>query len=78
MSSSDLTQPRHPRESGDPALSFSAAPEELTAAHRAIFAGLESGDLKPIVGRQIPLERAFEAHEQVLEPGAHGKIVLTI
>jgi NADPH2:quinone reductase len=57
---------------------FNAPANELAAAHEAIHAGLASGALRPIVARQLPLSRAAEAHEQVMEPGAHGKIVLTL
>jgi NADPH2:quinone reductase len=41
-----------------------------------VNAGLEAGTLTPVVGREIPLESAAEAHRAVLEPGARGKIVL--
>jgi NADPH2:quinone reductase len=51
-------------------------PEELATIHRAIADGLQNGALRPIVGRQLPLDRAPEAHEAVMSPGAHGKIVL--
>ncbi len=42
----------------------------------ALAAGLESGTLRPAVGRQYALAEAARAHEAVLAPGAHGKIVL--
>jgi NADPH2:quinone reductase len=57
---------------------FNAGPTELAATHRAIVAGLESGALNPVVGREWPLEDAAQAHQSVLEPGHAGKIVLTI
>ena len=44
--------------------------------HAAILAGLENGTMRPIVGKEIPLAEAIRAHQQVLEPGAYGKIVL--
>lgn len=50
--------------------------EELTAAHEAIGTGLASGALRPVVGTELPLSKASQAHEQVMRPGAHGKIVL--
>ncbi|MHA3774533.1 NADPH:quinone reductase [Verrucomicrobiota bacterium sgz303538] len=56
---------------------FNAPAEELAAAHREIRNGLETGVLRPIVERQFALGQAPEAHEAVLSPGAHGKIVLT-
>lgn len=42
-----------------------------------ITAGLADGSLRPVIGREMPLEKAAEAHAAVLEPGAYGKIVLT-
>jgi NADPH2:quinone reductase len=43
--------------------------------HR-IDAGLVAGFLSPIVGRQMTLADASEAHRAVLAPGAAGKIVI--
>jgi NADPH2:quinone reductase len=57
---------------------FNAGPSELSAIHRALVAGLESGALNPVIGRQWPLEDAPTAHAAVLEPGHLGKVVLTI
>jgi NADPH2:quinone reductase len=50
--------------------------DEVRRAHQAIIAGLESGVLKPVVGTEMPLGEAARAHQQVMEPGARGKIVL--
>lgn len=50
--------------------------EELASIHAAIVAGLETGALSPVVGEEIPLAEAALAHERVMEPGSHGKIVL--
>lgn len=44
--------------------------------HAGIIAGLENGTLRPIVGKEMPLADAPRAHKEILEPGAHGKIVL--
>jgi len=44
--------------------------------HAAIFAGLENGTQRPVVGKEIPLAEAPRAHKEVLERGAFGKIVL--
>jgi NADPH:quinone reductase len=55
---------------------FNASPQELSGIHAAIVAGLEAGTLRPVVGREFPLASAARAHEEVLKPGAHGKIVL--
>ncbi|MGH9325836.1 MAG: NADPH:quinone reductase [Terriglobia bacterium] len=55
---------------------FNATEAELSSIHSALVAGLESGVLRPIVGRELPLADAAQAHRAVLEPGAYGKIVL--
>jgi NADPH2:quinone reductase len=50
--------------------------DEVRRAHQAIIAGLESGALNPVVGTELPLRDAAQAHQKVMEPGARGKIVL--
>ena len=55
---------------------FNATPEDLRMMHAAIVAGLENGTLKPVIGREMPLAQAVQAHGAVMEPGAYGKIVL--
>jgi NADPH:quinone reductase len=55
---------------------WTATPEESAEIHAAIAAGLENGTLRPIVGKQLPLKDAPQAHQDVLAPGAFGKIVL--
>lgn len=50
--------------------------EDAVSAHAAIAAGLRGGILRPVVGTELPLAQAPEAHRKVLEPGAYGKIVL--
>ncbi len=55
---------------------FNATPGDLASVHAALAAGFENGTLNPIVGREMPLAEAALAHQAVLEPGAHGKIVL--
>jgi NADPH2:quinone reductase len=42
----------------------------------AIRAGLEQGFLHPVVGMELPLAQAAEAHRRVAAPGAFGKTVL--
>ena len=49
---------------------------ESAEIHAAIAAGLENGTLRPIVGKEFPLKDAPKAHQEVLAPGAFGKIVL--
>ncbi|HEX8338667.1 MAG TPA: NADPH:quinone reductase [Pyrinomonadaceae bacterium] len=55
---------------------FNTTPHELQSIHAALGAGLEAGTLRPVVGRELPLSEAARAHEEVLKPGAYGKIVL--
>ncbi|OFW13628.1 MAG: quinone oxidoreductase [Acidobacteria bacterium RIFCSPLOWO2_12_FULL_67_14] len=55
---------------------FNATADEQRTIHAGIVAGLESGVLTPVVGRELPLAQAPQAHVAVLEPGAYGKIVL--
>ena len=51
-------------------------PKELAEAHAAIGAGLRTGTLRPIVGKEIPLGEAPRAHKEIIEGTAYGKIVL--
>jgi NADPH:quinone reductase len=44
--------------------------------HAGLFAGLENGTLRPVVGKLLPLAEAARAHKEILEPGSGGKIVL--
>lgn len=55
---------------------FNAPAEQMQEIHAAIFDGLESGFLKPVVGRSFPLADAPRAHHAVIEEKAFGKIVL--
>ena len=49
---------------------------EYKEIHAAIRAGLENGTLRPIVGKELPLKDAAQAHIEVLQPGSGGKITL--
>ncbi len=51
-------------------------PAEATEIHAGLVAGLENATLKPVVGKQFPLAEASRAHQEVLAPGATGKIIL--
>jgi NADPH:quinone reductase len=51
-------------------------PQDIASIQAAIVAGLENETLRPVVGQEIPLSESPRAHLAVMEPGAHGKIVL--
>lgn len=55
---------------------WAATEKEVSEIHAAIAAGLENGTLRPVVGKELPLKDAAQAHKDVLAPGAYGKIVL--
>jgi NADPH2:quinone reductase len=55
---------------------MNATDRESAGTHAAIVAGLENGTLRPIVGAEMPLAQAPQAHEKVMASGAFGKIVL--
>jgi len=55
---------------------WAATDAECAEIHAAIAAGLESGTLRPIIAKELPLKDAPIAHQDVLAPGASGKIVL--
>ena len=56
---------------------FGASHEEFQAMHAAIFAGLEAGTLRCVVGQKFALADASKAHEAVMKhSGALGKIIL--
>ena len=53
-----------------------ARPDEVEAARAAVDAGLQSGVLKPVVGRELPLAEAPRAHRLIMERPALGRLVL--
>jgi NADPH2:quinone reductase len=55
---------------------FNATPQEMDSIHAGIGAALANGSLRPVVGREFPLQEAPRAHEAVMTAGAYGKIVL--
>ncbi|XP_029929506.1 quinone oxidoreductase-like [Myripristis murdjan] len=58
---------------------FFATPEEKNECGAALYSGMEAGWLRPVVGRQYPLDMAAQAHHDIIEcPGATGKMVLTM
>lgn len=54
----------------------SATPEEYRQMHSRIVVGLERGTFKPVVGLELPLAQAAQAHQRVMAPPAHGNVVL--
>jgi len=55
---------------------WAATEAEAAEIHAAIAAGLENNTLRPIVGKELPLKDAPQAHIDVMAPGAFGKIAL--
>ncbi len=55
---------------------WAAQPAETAEIHAGLYAGLENGSLRPVVGKQFPLAEAARAHKEILEPGATGQIIL--
>jgi NADPH2:quinone reductase len=53
-----------------------ATPNELASHHAGIVAGLENETLRPVVAKELRLDQAPRAHDDVLAGGALGKIVL--
>jgi NADPH2:quinone reductase len=49
---------------------------EIKSIHAALSAGLRYGFLSPVIGRQFPLSEAPQAHREIMESSAYGKIVL--
>jgi NADPH2:quinone reductase len=57
-------------------LLFNVPERDLKSIHGALFAGLDNGALRPVVGKEMPLAQAPKAHEYILNSRAYGKIVL--
>jgi NADPH2:quinone reductase len=55
---------------------WNMTPAARTRIFARLDAGLSAGYLRPVVGRELPLAEAAEAHRAVLASGAAGKIVL--
>ena len=55
---------------------FGATDQEFREIHAALGAGLANGTLKPVVGRELPLAEAAQAHRDIMEKKAYGKIIL--
>src|SRR5262249_41173209 len=57
-------------------LLFNITAEEGAGIAAALAAGFDNRTLQPVVGKELPLDQAPRAHEEVLAPGSYGKIVL--
>jgi len=55
---------------------WAAQPAETAEIHAGLYAGLQNGTLRPVVAKQFPLAEAARAHQEILEPGASGQIIL--
>lgn len=55
---------------------FNASRAQMEAIVDDLLTGLADGSLSPVLNREMPMQEAAQAHVAVLEPGAHGKIVL--
>jgi NADPH2:quinone reductase len=55
---------------------WNATPDETTAALAGVGEKLAGGVIVPVVGTELPLPNAAEAHQQILANPAHGKMVL--
>ncbi len=55
---------------------MNATEADLTRLHAALGAGFAGGTLSPVVGSEYALNQAAQAHQEIMEPGAAGKIVL--
>jgi len=53
-------------------------PEALERAKTFLYAGLQSGELKPIIDRTFPLHEIVQAHEYMESNQQKGKIVVTV
>jgi NADPH:quinone reductase len=55
---------------------MNVSPEEIRTIHAALAAGLENKTLRPVIREELPLAEAPRAHADIMQPDAHGKIVL--
>jgi NADPH2:quinone reductase len=55
---------------------FNAMPQDQAEIHSALAKLMMEEKLKPVIGTELPLGKAREAHEQVMKPGSYGKIIL--
>ena len=52
--------------------------QEIKEAMAAVVGGVDQGWINPVVGKEYPLEKAPEAHLDIIEGKAKGKMVLNV
>ncbi|XP_040264545.1 zeta-crystallin-like isoform X3 [Bufo bufo] len=58
---------------------FSSTKDDWKEASAALFGGMESGWLKPLIGPEYPLEKAPQAHQDIIQnSGATGKMIFVL
>ncbi|XP_063795141.1 quinone oxidoreductase-like isoform X2 [Pseudophryne corroboree] len=58
---------------------FSSTKEDWKEAGAALIGGMEAGWLNPLIGPEYPLEKAPQAHEDIIQSsGATGKMVFVL
>lgn len=57
---------------------ITTVPERLARAKAFIYAGLESGQLKPVIDNIFPFEQIADAHRYMESNGQTGKIVVSV
>jgi len=60
------------------AMILHAPPGVLARIHSDMLSGLTEGSLKPVVRAAFPLEQAAQATEVLMQPGAAGKVILSV
>lgn len=56
-----------------------ATKSETSECAAALYAGMEAGWLKPVIGPKYTVDKVAQAHEDIINsPGASGKMILTI
>ncbi len=55
---------------------FNVTPAEKAKIHEDLIKGLKAKTMKPVIGKELPLDQAAEAHRLIMQSGAFGKVVL--
>ncbi len=63
---------------GRPANGPHSKGEIVAAVTASVWPMLADGRVKPFIGARLPIQRAAEAHKQLVAGTVHGKIVLTV